>query len=371
MSNTTSSGAQAARLSDSTVIDGMSMRDRRRVSNWLLTICVMLLGMIALGGATRLTGSGLSIMDWRPVTGMLPPLSHAEWERQFELYKGIPQYKILHEGFGLAGFQKIFWAEWMHRFWGRVIGLYLLVRLVIFAVQGVLTRGLILRLAFFFVLGGLQGAIGWFMVASGFRPDSTAVEPVRLVLHLGMALILYGAILWTALSVRYPTVEPVPDRAGGRRTRMALHAALGLVGLTIVAGGFTAGTHAGFSYNTFPLMDGHLVPEGYARLHPFWFNWIANIPAVQFDHRLLATLTVLAIGLTVFFGMKANLGPRAHAAVALMGWAVLIQYALGVTTLLLVVPVWAGTIHQTFAAVLLGVGIYAMHALRGAKRTRW
>ena len=355
---------------DMTVVDGMTMRNRRHVSNWLLSICVMLLGMIALGGATRLTGSGLSIMDWRPVTGILPPLSHAEWERQFELYQGIPQYKILHEGFGLAGFQKIFWLEWTHRFWGRIMGINLLGGIIYFAVRRVLTRGLILRLVVFFVLGGLQGAIGWFMVASGFRPDSTAVEPVRLVLHLGMALLLYVAILWTALSVRFPLSEPQPDLPGARRTRNTLHVALMLIGLTIVAGGFTAGTHAGFAYNTFPLMEGHLIPEGYAKLRPFWYNWVANIPAVQFDHRLLATVTALMIGLTVLSGMKSRLTTRAHAAVALLGWAVLIQYALGVTTLLLVVPVWAGTVHQTSAAILLGVGVFAMHAPRGAKRGR-
>ncbi|GBQ87236.1 cytochrome c oxidase assembly protein [Acetobacter nitrogenifigens DSM 23921 = NBRC 105050] len=357
-----------AQDSDSIPLDGMTPRDRRRVSNWLLTICVMLLGMIALGGATRLTGSGLSIMDWRPVTGILPPLSHAEWERQFELYKGIPQYKILHDGFGLAGFQKIFWAEWTHRFWGRMIGLYLLLRLVWFAATGVLTRALILRLALFFVLGGLQGAIGWFMVASGFRADSTAVEPVRLVLHLSAAFILYVAILWTALSIRFPRPSIIPDRQAGRRARAILAVAIGLISLTIIAGGFTAGTHAGFSYNTFPLMEGRLIPEGYGKLSPFWFNWIANIPAVQFDHRLLATLTALCVGLVLLIGARANLGERAHRGVILLGWAVLAQYALGVTTLLLVVPVPVATLHQTFAAVLLSVAVFTLHALRGVGR---
>ncbi|BCI68398.1 heme A synthase [Acetobacter aceti] len=369
MSNTPSP-ASASSIDATQAVDGMRLRDRRHVSNWLLSICVMLLGMIALGGATRLTGSGLSIMEWRPLTGIIPPLTHAQWEHEFALYQGIPQYKILHDGFGLAGFQQIFWLEWIHRFWGRLMGINLLGGLAFFAFRKALTRGLVIRLLVFFVLGGLQGAIGWFMVASGFRPDSTAVEPVRLVLHLGMALLLYVAILWTALSVRFPEPEVLPDMAGARRTRRFLHAALGLVGLTIVAGGFTAGTHAGFVFNTFPLMDGHLIPEGYAKLSPFWYNWIANIPAVQFDHRLLATVTALTIGLTVLTGMKTKLTTRAHAAVALLGWAVLIQYALGVTTLLLVVPVWAGTIHQTFAAILLGVGVFAMHTLRGARKGR-
>ncbi|MBS4076379.1 COX15/CtaA family protein [Ameyamaea chiangmaiensis] len=349
--------------------DPVVLRNRRRVSTWLFAICVMLLGMIGLGGFTRLTGSGLSIMDWRPVTGMIPPLSHAEWVRQFELYKTIPQYRILHDGFGLAGFQKIFWAEWTHRFWGRMIGFVLFIPLVWFAVTGALSRGLIARLVLFFVLGGLQGAIGWFMVASGFDPDSTAVEPVRLVLHLCFALVLYVAILWTALSVRTPQPTFIPAVAGVLRVRRAVRLAAVLLATTIVAGGFTAGTHAGFAYNTFPLMEGRVVPAQYAQLEPFWRNWFENIAAVQFDHRLLATLTVLTIGMALVMGLREpKLGRSAQDGLMIMGWAVLIQYALGVTTLLLVVPVWAGTVHQTFAAILLGILVMVLHRLRGVGR---
>lgn len=345
--------------------DSLTPRHRHLISGWLFLICFMILGMIALGGATRLTGSGLSIMDWRPVTGMIPPLSHAEWERQFELYQGIPQYKILHEGFGLAGFQKIFWLEWIHRFWGRIIGLVLLLPLIIFAVKGMLTRGLILRLLLFFVLGGLQGGIGWFMVASGFRADSTAVEPVRLVLHLSAAFALYVAILWTAMSIRWPTVQSQPDPVAARYTRNLLITSIALIVTTVIAGGFTAGTHAGFTFNTFPLMDGHLFPVGYDRLSPFWLNWFENIPAVQFNHRLLATLTAFITGLTVFAGLRqSNLAPMTRTALTLLGWGVGIQYLLGVTTLLLVVPVPVATLHQTFAAILLGLSLFALHTLR-------
>ncbi|MBB2155638.1 COX15/CtaA family protein [Gluconacetobacter diazotrophicus] len=347
----------------------IALRDRRRISTWLFVICFMLIGQIALGGYTRLTGSGLSIMDWRPVTGIIPPLSHTEWERQFALYQTIPQYKILHDGFGLAGFQKIFWAEWTHRFWARVMSLALLAPLVWFAVTGALTRGLIARLLLYFVLGGLQGAIGWFMVASGFDQNSTAVEPVRLVLHLGCAFALYIAILWTALSVRTPRAAFIPATAAVVRTKRLVWCATILIGITITAGGFTAGTHAGFSYNTFPLMDGRLIPHGYARLSPFWLNWFENVPAVQFDHRLLATVTALAIGACLFAGLRTpQLGKPAQDALMLMGWAVLIQYALGITTLLLVVPAWAGTVHQTWAAVLLTIAIVTLHRLRGVGR---
>lgn len=350
-------------------ISSISVRNRGRISTWLFVICFMLIGMIALGGYTRLTGSGLSIMDWRPVTGMIPPLSHAEWERQFALYRTIPQYKILHDGFGLAGFQQIFWAEWTHRFWGRLIGLVLLLPLIWFAVTGALTRGLIARLLLFFVLGGLQGAIGWFMVASGFDQNSTAVEPVRLVLHLCCAFALYIAILWTALSVRAPTAPFIPATTAVVRTKRLVWGATFLVGLTIIAGGFTAGTHAGFAYNTFPLMEGRLIPQGYAKLSPFWLNWFENIPAVQFDHRLLATVTALVIGAAVLSGLRTpQLGKPAQSVLMLLGWGVLIQYALGITTLLLVVPAWAGTVHQTWAAILLTIAIVALHRLRGVGR---
>ncbi|WP_099050411.1 COX15/CtaA family protein [Acetobacter persici] len=346
----------------------MAPNHRRLISNWLFLLCFMLLGMIAIGGVTRLTGSGLSIMDWQPVSGFIPPLSHAEWERLFALYQTIPQYHLQHEGFGLEGFQRIFWAEWIHRFWGRLMGLVLLLPLIWFTIRGMITRALALRLFVFFILGAMQGAIGWFMVASGFRPDSTAVEPVRLVLHLSAALALYLAILWTALSIRWPTPQTVAASPGGKLTKRLVWLALGLICITIVAGGFTAGTHAGFVYNTFPLMDGHLIPAEYARLSPFWMNLVDNKAAIQFDHRLLATLTALSIGAVLLAGLRSTtLGSKAHNAIMLLGWAVLIQYALGVTTLLLVVPVWAGAVHQTFAAVLLGVMLYTLHCLRGQR----
>ena len=347
--------------------DVMTDAGHRLVAGWLFVLCFMLLGMIAIGGVTRLTGSGLSIMDWQPVSGMIPPLSHAEWERLFALYQTIPQYHLQHEGFGLAGFQKIFWAEWIHRFWGRLMGLTLLLPLLWFTLRGMITRALAVRLFVFFILGGLQGAIGWFMVASGFRPDSTAVEPVRLVLHLSAALILYAAILWTAFSIRWPTPETTRQTPDTRIVRGLAFCATGLLCVTILAGGFTAGTHAGFLFNSFPLMDGHLIPTDYAQLSPFWLNWFVNKAAVQFDHRLLATLTALTIGAVLLVGLRTRgLGRRAQNSLILLGWAVLIQYALGVTTLLLVVPVWAGAVHQTFAAVLLGVMLFVLHSLRRA-----
>ena len=220
----------------------------------------MLLCMIALGGYTRLTGSGLSIMDWRPITGIIPPLSHAEWVREFDLYKTIPQYQILNNGFGLDGFKQIFWAEWSHRFLGRLIGLVLILPLIWFIYKKMITKQLALRLFIFFILGGLQGGIGWFMVHSGFRANSTAVEPVRLVLHLACAIILYIAILWTALSLSNPVANPLTQNPAVKFIKTLLKTDFILLLVTIVAGGFTAGTHAGHSFNSFPLRNCRLIP---------------------------------------------------------------------------------------------------------------
>ncbi len=236
-----------------------SVRSRRAVSIWLFTVCVMLLGMIALGGATRLTGSGLSIMVWQPVIGILPPLSHAEWVRLFGEYKAIPQYALLHPGMDLDGFKQIFWLEWLHRAWGRLIGVVFLLPLLWFAATGAIERRLTPRLALLFGLGALQGAVGWFMVSSGFFPDSTAVSPYRLVIHLSLALTLFSAILWTAMSTADPVPTSIPDALKVRR--LCQFSAV-MVALTIVACGLTAGLHAGLIYNTFPLMEGRLIPAG-------------------------------------------------------------------------------------------------------------
>jgi len=357
---------------------------QRPVAYWLFTVAGMILVMIVLGGVTRLTGSGLSIMEWAPLMGTLPPLSEAEWQRLFSLYQKIPQYELVNHGFGLEGFKSIFWLEWSHRLWGRLIGIVFLVPLLWFWATGRVTRGLLKRLAVFFVLGGLQGAVGWFMVASGFFPDSTAVSPYRLVVHLGLALVLYAAIVWTGLSVlAVPASLPSwsgltrPSQAHGIKMvgssptmtgnfRRLVQLGTALVALTIVAGGFVAGLHAGLTYNTFPLMDGALIPAGYADLHPFVRNLTENIAAVQFDHRLLATMTLLTATATLALGWRdETLRPRLLA----LGIAVLAQYALGIATLLSVVPVGLAAMHQAGAALLLTAQLVVLHALSGTGQT--
>jgi heme a synthase len=337
-----------------------STRNARAVARWLLVVAALVWIMVAIGGATRLTGSGLSIMEWAPLAGFLPPLSDAEWQRLYDLYRTIPQYQLVNQGFGMEGFKQIFWLEWIHRFWGRLIGLAYVAGLAWFWLSGRIPAGLKPRLLLLLGLGSLQGAIGWFMVASGFEADRTAVSPYRLVLHLGMAFLLFAMLVWTALSLLRPApAEPAPPAI-----RRWTHAASGLAILAMLAGGFVAGTKAGFSYNTFPLMDGRLVPEGYWDLAPAWSNFTANIAAVQFNHRLLATLALLASAWAAWLAWRALPRGRLRGAVMGLAIAVALQYALGIATLLAVVPVWLGTLHQAVAVLVLTGALLAMHALR-------
>jgi cytochrome c oxidase assembly protein subunit 15 len=345
----------------------VSRHGRRAVAIWLFAVAGMIWVMIVLGGATRLTGSGLSIMEWAPFQGTLPPLNEADWQRLFGLYKQIPQFALVNADIGLAGFKHIFWLEYVHRLWGRLIGLVFFVPLVAFWLTGRIERRLRPRLLLLFVLGGLQGAVGWFMVASGFFPDATAVAPTRLVIHLALALLLYAAILWTALSVLRP---PARDARLPARTRALLPMLAALcvaVPATMLAGGFVAGLHAGLDYNTFPLMDGQLVPEGYARLTPFWRNLTENIPAVQFDHRLLATLTALLAAACVAVGLAGRPAPATRAALLVLGGAVAAQYALGVATLLLMVPVGLAVAHQALAVLVLTAALVSLHGMRAGQ----
>jgi heme a synthase len=346
---------------DASRMDRAATRQSRRlVAIWLFTVAAMIMVMIVLGGVTRLTGSGLSIMEWAPLMGALPPTSDADWHRLFALYQKIPQYTLVNDGFGLAGFKHIFWLEWTHRLWGRLIGVVFLLPMLFLWATARIERHLVPRLGLLFVLGGLQGAVGWFMVASGFLPDSTAVSPYRLVIHLALALVLYAAIVWTGLSALHPLrYRPAVPPA----LRRLAFACLAMVSLTIVAGGFTAGLHAGLTYNTFPLMDGRLVPDGYAMLHPFLRNLTENVAAVQFDHRLLATMTLILVSILAAFAWRSGL-PRPLS--VCLAAAVAGQYLLGVTTLLLVVPVPVAALHQSGAVLLLTAVLIMVHRLSGA-----
>lgn len=344
---------------DLTTAPAIAARRQRPVAVWLFALSGMILVMVTLGGATRLTGSGLSIMEWAPLMGALPPLSAAEWDRLYALYRHIPQYAMINEGFGLAGFKGIFWLEWTHRLWGRLMGVAFVLPLAWFAWRGMIGRRLGFRLLALLSLGGLQGAVGWVMVASGFEAARTSVSPYRLVVHLALAVTLYAAILWTALDVWRSSSAVVATRPANASPRRIATAALVSIALTILAGGFVAGLKAGLTYNSFPLMDGRLVPEGYWMLHPALRNLFENVATVQFDHRLLATLTA-CLALAAAWATRRG-GRATQRAGAALGAAVLAQYALGVTTLLWAVPIALGVAHQAMAMLLLTSALVLVH----------
>jgi heme a synthase len=339
-----------------------SRANPRAIGLWLLGVAAMVWVMVALGGATRLTGSGLSIMEWAPLSGALPPLSDAEWHRLYELYRTIPQYELVNQGFGIEGFKRIFWLEWAHRLWGRLIGLAYALPLAWFWLRGRIPAGYKGPLLLLLVLGGLQGAVGWFMVASGFEADRTAVSPYRLVMHLGLALGLFAALVWTGLSL----LRPRPARAlpAARSIRRQAAAAGWLLAAAMLAGGFVAGNRAGLAYNTFPLMEGRLVPPGYWPTSSVWANLTLDVATVQFNHRLLASLAALAALGAAFAGWRRLPEGFARRACLGLGGAVILQYALGVATLLHVVPVWLGTLHQATAVLVLATALLALHGLR-------
>lgn len=340
----------------------------RPVAYWLLGCCLMIALMVVIGGVTRLTDSGLSITEWRPLLGWIPPLSQADWEDLFAKYREIPQYQLLNLGMSLQEFQNIFWWEYIHRVWGRLIGVVFLVPFLWFLAAGRVRGRLGLRLAGLFVLGGLQGALGWYMVASGLV-DRVSVSPYRLTAHLGLAIAIYAYALWIALDLLAPHPR-AEDSRGVRRLRAVCIAFAALVGLTMLSGGFVAGLDAGMTYNTFPLMDGRWVPEGYSDLRPWGLNLFENIAAVQFNHRALAVAVVLAAALLWAYALKVPLGQRAQALLLAVYAMAVLQAGLGIATLLLAVPVALAACHQAGAMVLLTLALWTSHELgltRGAR----
>jgi heme a synthase len=349
------------------------------VAAWLFICCGLIFAMVVVGGITRLTLSGLSITEWNPVVGIVPPLTSAQWAAALASYKEIPEYRLIHYGMSLAEFKDIYFWEYAHRLLGRLIGVVYAAPLVWFWVRGRLPRRLLPALLGILALGFCQGLLGWYMVESGLA-ERVEVSQYRLVAHLALALAIYSLILWTALGL---VQRPSPVSAGldasaphpplartrgrvreGASWRRAAEPVILLIGLTIAAGGFVAGTRAGLIYNTFPLMGGTLVPAEYAQLHPFIRNWFENLAAIQFDHRLLA-MTTFAVVLALWFaGLRAALPKPACVALHTLLAAVALQVALGISTLLLVVPISLAAAHQAGAVLLLTAAIVFRHTLR-------
>ena len=323
---------------------------------WLYLLAALVVGMVAVGGATRLTGSGLSITEWRPVTGAIPPLSETAWAAEFEKYRASPQYQLLNRGMNLAEFRFIYWWEWAHRQLGRFLGLAFFAPLLWFWAKGHLTRGLALTLLGVGALGGLQGAVGWIMVASGLEPGMTAVAPIKLALHLLIASAILAALLWVATGLR----ERAPRRISGHRDGALRRGAcilLALIFLQIALGGLVAGSKAGLTYNTWPLMDGRLVPplDGLFAVTPWVENFVDNVALVQLNHRLAAYAVV---AFAIWHAVQARGADAAtFGRAGVLAAIALAQMTLGIVTLLLAVPLWAGLAHQLLAMALLGTAV--------------
>ncbi|MGE5145509.1 MAG: COX15/CtaA family protein [Candidatus Eiseniibacteriota bacterium] len=340
-------------------------RSTRAVAWWLLAIALMIYVMVVIGGLTRLTESGLSIVEWRPFTGVIPPLNHADWQALFDEYQRYPEFQKINRGMTLAGFQAIFWLEFIHRLWGRLIGVVFLIPFVWFLARGRIDRALAPRLAVVFVLGGLQGALGWYMVKSGLvdRPD---VSQYRLAAHLAFALALYGYLMWLVFSLfaapRAPTGR-VPDWL-----RPASVAVFVLVCCTIVAGAFVAGLDAGLIYNEFPFMGEGLAPPDLFALSPAWLNFFEHPPAVQFMHRVFAVTTFLSILALALATQSADIARRLRRASSLLLAVATVQVALGISTLLFFVPIPLAALHQATAVLVFTAAIWLLHEIRMARR---
>jgi heme a synthase len=333
---------------------GLAKADSRAaVRIWLWFVAFLVLAMILVGGATRLTGSGLSITEWRPLLGAIPPLSEAAWLAEFEKYRAIPQYQLLNKGMSLTDFKFIYWWEWGHRQLGRFIGVAFMLPLAWFWLRGVVRGKLALWLLALGALGGFQGAIGWIMVASGLKDGMIAVAPVKLALHLTTACLILTGLVWTARRLRPAVAQFVPARI-----TFTARAIVALLLVQIALGALVAGSKSGLTYNTWPLMDGALIPGADVLfvVKPWIENFVDNAALVQFNHRMTA---YLLLALAILHAVDARGTAAARGAVHVAA-ALSLQAALGIVTLLLHVPLWAGLLHQIMAALILIATV--MHA---------
>jgi len=349
----------------------LSAKRARVLRLWLGSIAVLIVAMILVGGTTRLTDSGLSITEWQPIVGAVPPLSESAWHKAFEAYQKIPEYLELKRGMSLDAFKTIYWWEWAHRFLGRLIGFVFLAPFIGFWLAGFIPRALLPRLLGLFLLGGLQGAVGWYMVKSGLS-GRVDVSQYRLAAHLGIAMLILGYTVWLLFSLGAEE-RPREDPRTRPAVSIAAAAVLGLIYLQILAGALVAGLDAGMGYNTWPLINGAFVPEGLGALSPPYLNVFENPLTVQFDHRLLGYAVVLAtLGQAAWLASAASSTSSALVGSALtLACLVLLQATLGVWTLLLAVPIPLGLAHQAGAIAVFAMALHHLWlATQGAEVER-
>jgi len=332
----------------------------RVIANWLFVCCALVFAMVVLGGVTRLTGSGLSMAEWRPIMGAIPPLSDAEWQRVFEIYQQTPEFQKVNAHMDVHEFKGIFWLEYLHRLLGRLLGFVFALPLAWFVYRKYISWSELPWYLLMLVLGGAQALIGKVMVASG-QVDAPQVSHYRLAAHLAAAVLVYVLMFWRALSLRNPLAAGTPH-PWYRRTQ----ALFALVCITMLSGAFVAGLDAGLIYNTFPKMGSYWIPPGLAALEPGWRNLFDNLTTVQFDHRVLAVSTFVLIVLYRVLSRRANFGERARRAANALLHTAALQVVLGISTLLLAAPVWLAASHQAVALLVLTSALYLLHALRRA-----
>jgi cytochrome c oxidase assembly protein subunit 15 len=327
----------------------MTLKDRRRVAAWLFVCAALVFAMVVVGGVTRLTHSGLSMVEWQPLVGALPPLSQADWQALFEKYQQTPEYQQVNHAMDVAGFKTIFWWEYFHRLLGRTIGLVFLLPFLGFLLRKKIRGPLAWQLGAVFLLGALQGALGWYMVKSGLV-DDPRVSHFRLTAHLGVALAIFAAEVWIALGV----LSPQPRRTRGRGLESLLPF---IVFAMALSGGMVAGLRAGFAYNTFPLMNGYVIPPETFLLDPWWRNFLYNMAAVQLVHRAIFWTLLVLVPLT-WWRNRATLAGNVLLA------AFIVQASLGISTLLLRVPLPLAALHQAGAVALFFAALWTAHASR-------
>jgi len=337
-------------------------KNNRQLAIWLLVCCGLIFSMVILGGATRLTGSGLSMVDWKPIMGAIPPLTEESWQETFSKYKNFPEYKKVNKGMSLDEFKSIFWYEYGHRLLGRTIGIVFLIPFLIFLALKKIKRELIPKLITMFLLGGLQGLLGWYMVKSGLV-DNPRVSQYRLTAHLGAAVLIYGYILWVALGLLENSARRVTLHEVDHFRKLALVVTTVII-IMILSGGFVAGTRAGYVFNTFPLMYEYFIPPGMFAMEPWYMNLFENLATIQFNHRMIAYAVIVLILILWFRIFNKAVTPGLRLASHLLLLMMMIQITLGISTLVLVVPVALGVAHQGGAILLLTISLVLTHKLR-------
>lgn len=339
------------------------MQKQKSIAVWLFVCCAMVFIMVVVGGVTRLTDSGLSIVEWQPVSGTLPPMSQSDWDEFHQKYKETPQYQKINKGMSVDEFKTIFWWEYIHRVLGRLIGLVFFIPFVYFLIRKQIDKPLGIKLSGIFVLGGLQGLMGWYMVMSGLV-DDPHVSQYRLTAHLGLAFVIFAAMFWVATDLLYDKNKSPHDPEALRGIRRFSIGLTWLIFIMVLSGGLVAGIRAGLAYNTFPLMNGHFIPPEIFMLEPWWRNFFDNMATVQFDHRMIAWILMFTVPYFWFIARKQPLSDSAKLACNLLLIMLVIQVALGISTLLLAVPLTLGAAHQGGAMMLFTAALWVNHKLR-------